>query len=354
MNGGLQMGSRQIGLTENLKDFLKILPNEILNSSENNMIREETIYNLTFDLRNSKGIPFYPRSIGPFEAYSIDIHYCIAVMETSGFLNQIVNQDTCKAFYVDPVKGKIDIDQLLSKTQLLTSCVVKVENEFKLGNRVCTLVDFLSEENYLFTHLGCLGRKSDVTVDLKQVGISNFRELVESEPWEHMKKPGFEERILSYLGKSILAHCHELYPYNLRLASLKEAYKKNKEHMKGKLVAVVGIFENEYEKVSTDFVYSFGDSIILDENHRIRVLLGEEGDLLCRRSLLSNRECLLMGFVEPFSGEGALRAAGVITIYSEKESVPCSPALSEAHVSQETEPEIIVGEKNHSETRVTG
>ncbi|MBU7045434.1 MAG: hypothetical protein HXS54_03275 [Theionarchaea archaeon] len=348
------MGSRQVGLTENLKDFLRILPNEILNSSENNMIREETIYNLTFGLRNSKDIPFYPRSIGPFDTYSIDIHYCIAVMETSGFLNQIMSQDPCKAFYVDPVKRRIDIDQLSSKTQILTSCVVKVENEFKLGNRVCPFVDFLSEENYLFTHLGCLNRKSGLIVDLKQVGINNFRELLESEPREHMRRPGFEKRILSYLGKSILTHYHELYPHNLRLASLKEAYKKNEEQIKGKLVAVVGIFENEYEKVSTDFVYDFGDSIILDKNHRIRVLFGEDGDFLCRRSLLSNRECLLLGFVEPFSDEEALRAAGVITICSEKESVPCSIALSEAHVSQESEPVIIVGEKNHSETRVTG
>ncbi|MBU7018421.1 MAG: hypothetical protein HXS44_13000 [Theionarchaea archaeon] len=348
------MGSRQVGLEENLKDFLKVLPNEILNSSENNMIREETVYDLTFDLRNSKDIPFYPRSIGPFDTYSLDIHYCIAVMEASGFLSQIVNRDPCETLYVDPVKRKIDVDQLSSKTQILTSCAAKVENEFKLGSKVCPLVDFLSDENYLFTHLGCLGRKSGVTVDLKQVGINNFRELIGSESWEHMKRPGFEKKVLSYLGKSILTYRYELYPHNVRLASLKEAYEKNEEQMKGKLVAVVGIFGNEYEKVSTDFVYNFGDSIILDEKHRIRVLFGEEGDFLCMRSLLSNRECLLLGFVEPFSGEEAVRAAGVITIHSEKESVPCSIALSKAHVSQEIEPEIIVGEKNHSETRVTG
>jgi len=349
------MDSVHSGFVENLKDFLKVLPREIINSSDNGIIIEKNIYNIALDLRNSKNVPFYPRSIGPFEAYSSDIHYCIAVLVSLGFLNQVTHY-TDKAFYVDPtIWRKTDINQLLLEKQLLKSCAVKVKNEFKLGNGVCTFIDFFGEDNYLFTHLGCLGRKSDVTVDLKQVGINNFKELRESEPRWHMKKSGYEEKILSHLGKSILSHYYSLYPYNLGLASLKEAYEEKKEHISGKLVSIVGIFENEYEKISKDFVYDFRDSIILDANHRIRVLFGEEGDFLCRKSLLSNRECLLLGFVEPFSGEGALRAAGVINICSEEESVPALTTLSAMHVSQETEsPEIIVGEKNHSETRVTG
>ena len=353
------MSSANSEFENNLKTILKILSDKILDLSEKGYIKEEYIYNIALNLRNTKNIPFYPRSIGHFGAYSIDIHYCIKILEALGFLSHTAHQiATRKTFHVNShVGNSIDFDQILYEKEILKSCAAKLENEsFEYENGICdTYFDFLEKEyNYLFTHLGCLDHGSSTKVDLEQIGIDDFRSLTRSEPKEKSGKRGYEERILSKLGENILSHCNDLFPYNLRLASLKKAYYNYKEKIEGKLVSVIGIFD-EYERIPGNYLYEFRDSIVLGIHHRIHALFGENGKFLCRKPALSNRECFLLGFVDSFSGEVALRAAGVIKIDPEYGSVPAHVTVPKALASQRTESSaIIVGEKNGTETHILG
>ena len=350
------MVSTNFEFTTNLNVFLENLCKAIPNHTENSNITEEEIYNIAMNLRNNKKIPFYPKSIGPFKAYSIDIHYCIKVLETIDFLNQVAHQSIeNKTFYVDSFIGKnLDINQILCKKELLRFCTMELENEFQFESRIFdTDFDFMEEENCLFTHLGCLDRKLDVEVDFGQIGIDCFKKLIELEPKENMRKHGFEKRALLRLGEIMLNHYDNLFPYNLRVASLRETYEKDREMIKGKLVSIVGIFEDDYSIASDDLVYEFRDSIIFDTNHRISVLLARNGKFPYGKFELLEKECLLLGFIESLSEEVALRVAGVINTDSRSLSAPKSAAIQKIPTSQKSEvPEIIVGESNGTETHV--
>jgi hypothetical protein len=251
----------------------------------------------------------------------------------------------------------MSIDQISCEREILESCAAKLENKSsEYEKEICNTFSSLLEEecNYLFAHVGCLGCKFGTKVDLKQVGIDSFRSLRNFGPEEKSRKRGYEEKILAKLGESILNHCDYLFPYNLCLTSLREAFRKNKEETRGKLVSVIEIFGN-YRRIPGNYLYEFRDSVILNSYHGIHVLFGEDGKFLCEQPALLNRECFLLGFVDSFLGEAALRAAGVIKIDTEYRSVPAHATVPQTFASQRTESApIIVREKNGSETHILG
>jgi len=309
-----------------LKTILQVLSTDILDVHGDSNVTEEDIYDRAFILRNNGKIPFFPRSIGRSEVYSNDICNCIEILISLGFLIQVDHQDTCgKIFSVsDRFRDGKDITKMLYRERYIESLATNLRNKpLKHEKNICSAYfEFLkTTDDYIFTHLGSLSRKS-ANIDLEQVGIENFKILASSEPKKNMRKRGYEEKILSKLGRSILSKYNDLFFYNFRFSSLREAYEKESENIKGKLVLIIGLFEDEYDKRSVNYVYKFRDSVIFDENHKIRVLFGEEGKFYCSNSALSDMECLLLGFVEPMSGEVALRAAGVIKIGVKYGSVP--------------------------------
>ena len=355
------MDSSNVTSTNNLRAILRVLINKISDFYGNKNITEEEIYNIALISRNRKEIPYYPLSIGYPWAYSIDIDYCKQILEKKSFLSQVFHQNmTERTFYVDPnVASKINISKILLERELLESLSLKLENKkFEYENRVLGsfFLDILEKKhNYLFTNLGSMCKKSGGDVDFRQMGFDTFNSLVNLAPVKNIGKRGYEEKILSELGKSILGHSNNLLLHNLRLASIKKAYRESSENVEGKLVLTNGIFVDKYCKDSADFIYEFRDSIILDKNHRMRVLFGENGKFYCEKTALLKRECLLLGFVESFSGEANLRAAGLIRVDSHDDTVPASVSIPEVLITKEPElANIIVGEKNGSETNVYG
>lgn len=335
---------------------MEFLPKKILEFSDNEEITEEYIYYMALNLRNSRKIPFYPRSIGFFESYSIDIHYCIEILKSKHFLDRINYQITTnKAYYADPsVIRNIDPGHILHEENLLQSCIAKIENKLKYNSRICNVYNnFLEEKhNYLFTHLGCLDSKFGIEVDLKQAGIDNFRALRKFELKEKAGKREYEKKILSILGKNILDNYDKLFLYS-RLKSLEELFQNN-NHVRGKLVAIMGIF-NKCKKIKNNFLYEFRDSIILDKFHKINVLFGDGGKFTGQELGLLNTECLLIGFVDSFLSKAAIRAAGVIKIDEEYSSGPLSSKVQKTSSSQQTDlTKEAVRERNGGVTYVEG
>ncbi len=358
--GGISMNSTDYESNSNLKRFLEILPHKILDS-ENGIITEEDIYNIALNLRDKKKIPFYPRSIGPFEAYSDDICYCIEILKNVGFLDQVTHQLTAsKKFAVNSyIWRNVDIDQIVCKKEILESCAAKIEDEpFEYERKNIINSYYLSilekEYNYLFTHLGSLSSNSGAKADLKQIGIDSLKSLRSLEPKEESGKRGYEERILSKVGENILSHYDRLSPYNIRLSTIKNIYEKDKKKVEGAPICIIGIF-SEYEKIPGNYLYKFLDSIVLGSNHRIRVIFRENGKFLSEKLALSEKECFLLGFVTSFREEVAIRAAGVVKINPEFGTIPTNITIPKSIHSQQAEPSyIIVKEKNGSETHIVG
>jgi hypothetical protein len=341
-----------------LEEFLRVLPRELVHSFGNESFSEGEIYRIALDLRQRKKIPFYPRSIGSSESYSMDIHYCIEILRMENFLKQ----ESClngaeRIFQIDLYSAILEnTTNILKERNVPDFCARKMENLLireKIGISSMYTDLFEREHSYLFTHLGCLNERF-YKVDLSQLGIDSFRDLTSQGRNEKTKRFGYEERALSKVGRNFTDSQNAISSNNVRVSAMKRVYQTEREEIEGLPICVIGIFD-DYERVESNHLYRMKESILLGSPHTIDVVLSENGKFKCERIALLERECLLLGVVQNFLDKPVIRAAGVIKVDPIYGTIPVHTTIPRRYSSEQPSPvPTIVREKNGTETYVEG
>jgi uncharacterized protein YwgA len=331
-----------VDLRDNTDDLRKKLLLFIYCISPIRLKNKTSIQKLNFFAQFEGLLPFIPKTLNHFGAYSSDIEYLLNDLINAGWLKEeshkvhhltdiFTNERDFTVYKIpyDVQKNinrwakKYDMDLDDYRREMDEFCKKHEKNTKFLGEKSKRkfLETIKTPDNYLFFDKTIIDEKLKEKLafnGIDVIGIENFIKLPIALISKKIRTPS---EIVEGIATEIISNKEKLNSFHFNIRSIHgnfyNKYGKINKNLMYSPVFLVGHFK----KCSTSdkgYIAKFCDSTVKPKKHEIDVIIGKNGKFCQNRSIedIKTNECIIIGKLDEIAGKPIIIVIGLIKIDS--------------------------------------